>query len=816
MEVSLESSFFKTVSPFFVTRVAIILTSILELYTYSVNDLNEPACADISFPSRSTTSGEWELVKRSGGYGTYDYLSSRIDQSSTGQPPSVSFLPNIQQSGNYSVTLHTPGCVEQGTCGRRGTVNVTATFSSEDTGTIQKVFAQTNDYVRFDPIYKGHLDASREGFRPSITLTPSADGAGEVMVAGRIHFELLSSTGGLNGLFEFDPRDKEIDSEYSKSAINKAGKDLKSGALINSLEWNDEILFVGGDFSNSSTQNIMLLNEGHASPLPEGGLNSEVKAMLLLDDMLFVGGNFTGTLSEEPDGLQHVAAYSISDETWIALGSGVDGPVHSLVRFPVNISEEATETAVAISGRFTHINSFEDFPSIPVNGFAIWVPSQNNWLRHLSISQMSYVGQLTSSVKAADDFLFAGSLASGGIASHGAVNMYDGEDGLALRSLPVNIQLRQSELPSRRRTIHAKPRSGVTTGVFDTDSDRNLTILAGHFTAKTSDGPTAENLLFLDGSDDDSITGPPEGLDSESAILSMAIKDDMLFAGGWITGSISKSHINGFVVYDLSSSQYYTTQPGPLAGDSVVVNTIAPRPGTTDIYVGGDFSSAASLPCPGVCYLQTNEFQWRRPGSSLQGVVSVLTWVSNTELIAAGNLTVSGNKTMLASYNAEEQSWSAISGPSSSVITGPVTALGLATQDGSRFWIAGKSTEGLPFLVFYDGDEFHSVDSVFGEQTTIEGVQVIAVNEDHDESDHLDNDQVLLVTGKIQLPRFGLVSAAIYDGHKLAPFILSSTTDGRPGTIVALFSEYQNTFTSGGKSSSALMTTSFIVLMYSL
>ena len=743
-------------------------------------------------------------------------MSTRIDASSTGQLPSVRFLPNIQQSGNYSVTLHTPGCVEQGSCGRRGTVNVTATFSSQDPDTVQKLSAQTNDYVRFDPIYKGHLDASTEGFRPSITLTPSIDGAGEIMVAGRIHFELLSSTGGLNGLFEFDPEEKEIDTEYSKSAINRAGKDLKDGALINSLEWSDEILYVGGDFSNLTAENILSLNDGHASSLSEGGLNSEVRTMLLLDDMLYVGGNFTSTLEKGNDGLQHVAAYSVSDDSWIALGSGVDGPVHSLVRFPVNISEEVTETAVALSGRFTHINPFEDFPSIPANGFAIWVPSQNNWLKHLSISQMSYVGRLTSSVKLVDDILFAGNLASGGIASHGAVNLYDDEDGLVLRSLPVNIQLSQSELPSRQRAVDSKPTTGVITGVFDTDSDRNLTILAGHFTAKASDGSTVENLLFLDGSEGDSITGPTEGLDSESTILSMAIKDDMLFAGGSITGSVSDSDVNGFVVYDLPGSQYYETQPGALAGDFVVVNTIAPRPGTTDVYVGGHFSSAASLPCPGICYLQTDEFQWRRPGSNLQGVVSVLTWASNNELIAAGNMTVSGNETMLASYNAEEQSWSAIGGRSSSVITGPVTALGLSRQDGSRFWVAGKSAEGLPFLVFYDGNDFYSLDSVFGEQTTIEGVQVIAVNEDHEESEHLDNDQVLLVTGKIQLPRFGLVSAAIYDGHKLAPFILSSTADGHPGTIVALFSEYENTFTSNGKSYLALSIPSISVLMYLL
>ena len=777
--------------------MAAILTCVLEIFAYAVNDYNEPDCADIPFRSQSMASGEWELVERPG---FYDYLSTGID-SSSGQLPSVKFMPDIQQSGNYSIIIHTPGCVDDGICGRRGIANITATVSPQDETPLKAFFShQTNNYMKTEEIYMGHVDASREGFRPTVTLSPSTQQAGDTVVAGRIQFRLISSTGGLNGLFEFDPRKEEIDTDFAKSTVNRAGTDLDRGASINSLQWNDEIVFVGGNFSNSSVENIMSLNKGRASSLPEGGLNSAVRTMLLLDDMLFVGGNFTDSSEEGNDGLQYVGAYSIPNQSWVTLGSGVNGPVHSLVRFPVSTSEDTTETAVALSGGFTQINSFDDFPSISTNGFAIWVPSQNNWLEHLSIGQMAYVGHLTSSAELANHTLLAGTLASGGIASHGAASLYD-DDGPVLRSLPVNIQLSQSELPARKRATDSKQARGVITGAFDTDSDRNLTILAGHFTAKASDGSTIENILFLDGSDGDTITGPTEGLDSESAILAMVIKDGLLFAGGSITGSISDSDVNGLVVYDLPGAQYYESQPGPLAGDNVVVNTIASRPGSSDVYVGGQFTSAASLPCPGVCYLRTDGFQWRRPGGTLQGTVSVLTWISDNELIAAGNLTVSGNQTMLASYNAEEQSWSTISGPSSSVITGPVTALGLADQDGSRFWVAGKSTDGMPFLVYYDGEDFHSVESLLGEQTTIEGVQVLAVSKDHDESDYLDKDQILLVTGKIQLPDFGLVSAALYNGTTLSPFILSSTADGRPGTIVALLSEYENTFTSDGRCS---------------
>ncbi|KAL1954822.1 hypothetical protein VTO42DRAFT_552 [Malbranchea cinnamomea] len=764
-----------------------------DIYAYAVSDFNEPACANIPFRSQSTTTGNWQVTQREG---SYDYLSTRID-SSTDQVPSVIFEPNIQQTGNYSVTVFTPGCVEDGTCATRGIVNITATLSSQDAEPIQAIIHQTNNFEKYDQIYLGHVDASREGFRPTVTLTPIAGQIGDIeVVAARVRFELISSTGGLNGLFEFDPSEEEIDSDFSKSAVNRAGTELERGASITSLRWNDGVLYVGGKFSDAPVENIVSLDGGRVASLPGDGLNSEVKTMLLMDDMLYIGGNFTNTAKQDNDALQHVAAYSISDKSWITLGSGVNGPVYSLVRFPVNVSEDTTEMAIAVSGRFTRINAFDDFPSTPANGFAIWLPSQNNWLEHTSINQMAYVGQLTASVGLGNDTVLAGSLASGGIASHGAVSLSN-EDGLVLRSLPVDIQLSQSELPARKRASESEQTSAVITGVFDRDSNRNLTILAGHFSAKASDGSTIENMLFLNGTDGDTVSGPGPGIDSESVIRNMAVQGTLLFAGGAITGSISGSEVNGVVVYDLSRRQYHETQPGALAGDSVVVHTIAPRPGSYDVYIGGQFLSAASLPCPGVCIFQTEGFQWRRPGSTLQGTVSVLTWISDDRLIAAGNLTVSGNRTALASYNAEEQTWSVISGPSSSVITGPVTALGLAREDGSRFWVTGKSSDGLPFLVFYDGTDFRSVDSLFGEQTTIEGVQVLAVKEEHEDSEYLNKDQVLLVTGRIQLPEFGLVSAALYNGTTMSPFILSSTADGRPGTIIALLSEYENKFSSG-------------------
>ncbi|KAM5461640.1 hypothetical protein MferCBS49748_007225 [Microsporum ferrugineum] len=759
-----------------------------DIYAYAVNDLNEPTCAGIPFASEATTTGNWNVQPSL--ESSSDYLSTKID-TSTEFTTSVTILPDIKQSGNYSVTIFTPGCVQDGTCATRGIANVTATFkSSEDMATQASIY-QTNNFDKFDQIYVGHVDASSSKFRPSVTVAARRDQGIIDFVASRVRFQLISSTGGLNGLYEFDPGAKTVDTNFTNSAINKAGTELEPEAAVNSLIWDNDTLYIAGNFTNSSISNILSLSDGRASSLSQDGLNFAVKSMQLLDGLLYVGGNFSNTASGENDKLRGVGAYSISDKSWVPLGAGVNGPVTSLVLFPTNITSDKTETTIAVNGLFTEINAVDGRPAITANGFAVWVPSKKKWLQELDIDRMAYVGQLTTSVEVDKDILLAGNLASGGIASHGAVSLVD-NNKLGLRALPVNIDLGRPQVPQRnaKRAIATDDSNGVLTGLFDMEGGRNLTMLAGHFTAKTSDNSIVNNLVFLDGAQNDVVTGPGPGIDEKSTFLSLAVHNNLLLAGGRVSGRVADANIKGLVVYDLNNGQRYaSSQPSALDGDNVEVRTIAPRPGTTDIFVGGVFQSAGSLPCPSVCNIQIESNQWSRPGTALRGDVSVLLWADNDKLLVAGNLTVEQNVTMLARYDAKEQEWSTITGKNSESITGEVKALGLARSDGSQFWIAGKSNSGMSFLVHYDGTEFRSVGHLFGDNTSIEGLQVLPLTKTHDKSDLLDENQSLLVTGKLQLPSFGYVSGALFNGSTLEPFILSSMFDGRPGSISGIFSE---------------------------
>lgn len=767
-----------------------------QIFTYAINNFNEPSCAGIEFPATANTTGNWTVT--SAGSST-DYLVANISSS---PDAAITFKPDIQQSGNYSVLLYTPGCSVAGTCQSRGRVNVTATFSSTQTEADLETSTiwQTNDYEKYDTIYTGYIEASSDDFRPEITVTPLA-GQGDIqIVASRVGFDLISSTGGnLNGLYDYNPQNV-TDSDFSSDNVDSIGLQLSSEATISTLVQSGDVVYAAGNFSDSTLSNILSFNaSGNATTLSGGGLNSYVQALLLLNDTLYAGGNFTDTAQGSTQDLSYVAAYSTASNTWSPLGAGVNGPVNSILAFPVNSSNGTLETTVAVSGEFDQILAFGSNASVEVSGFAVWVPSQQNWLANLDGYEMAYYGQLMATASIGNNTtILAGSLTSDGISSGGIVSLTN-SDGLAIQPLPVDIQETQNGASATKRDSAVQNISDISVAYYDTSNGRNLTILGGQFAATATDGTTIQNLLFLNGSNSDTVTGIPAGVDSNSTFTTLAVYENTLFAGGSVTGSVGSYTLNGFVTYNLSTATFATSQPPAFVGDNVVANAITARPSSSEIYFGGVFDSAGALPCPAVCVWDTSSGQWSRPGVNMQGSVTSLQWASSSQLIVAGNLTIDGNQTMIATYDASSQKWSAVNGASPPKIPGPVTAFGPAATDMSSYWIAGQASNGSTFLIEYDGSNFNSAGQLFDSATTVLGLQVIGLSTNHGSSKLLNDDQILLITGELVIPDFGNASAAFFNGTTITPFLLSSTADGSSGSIRAMFTENQNTF-KGSKS----------------
>lgn len=91
-------------------------------------------------------------------------------------------------------------------------------------------------------------------------------------------------------------------------------------------------LFVGGEFVTAGGErvnHIAMWQNGRWHNM--GGADGRVRALALVGDDLYVGGEFTKVGSDGTGvGASHIARYQISTGTWSALGAGIDGDVRAL------------------------------------------------------------------------------------------------------------------------------------------------------------------------------------------------------------------------------------------------------------------------------------------------------------------------------------------------------------------------------------------------------------------------------------------------------------------------------------------------------
>lgn len=769
------------------------------IFSYAINSFNEPSCGEIDFPSAATTTGPW--TESPSLQSSSRYLTTELDGDADADTVSIIFTPNIRESGNYSVNLYTPGCQPDATCESRGRVNITGSMSSGSNGVdFSTILYQTNNFDKYDQIYFGYIERTSDNFKPSVTISPIAGEStdGQIMVAQRVGFTLINSTGNLNGLFEFDPDRAVVDtSDYEDSAINQLGATFDANTGVKSMVASDNLIIIGGNFTSDDHVNIVAMDGDEKVRPLDGGLNGQVFDMYINGSQLYAGGDFNNTRTNNAKGLSHVGVYNLDEDTWAPLGAGVDGRVQHVVPLQVNLTG-TLETVVTFTGTFSQCNEFDDFDAVSVDGFAVWVPSRNNWLQNLDGSVPSYSGVLTTALLSVPDSepIYAGSISSAQMGVTGAAMLSD--DGLEQFPLSIRTSPRSSsdsQKLRRRDSIFDDSTSGVIAGLFYEEDDRNLTVLAGHFTVQPKDGFAIENLVIMDGEDDDAITGLGNGVPSEAIFFTVAINGNTLLAGGRFNGSIDNTEISGIVSYDLDSKSL-GQQPSPISGGNSTVAAISIRPDTSSAFVGGSFTRAGSLDCPGLCLYEIDSAQWVRPGGDVGGDVHCLLWISEDQLVVGGDLTNGTGQSPLAIYNPDDEAWEGF--PGSDEIPGPVQILTPASDDNEQIWVAGINADddNSIFLMKYNGDEWLTADLSLSSDSVIRGLQVFSVTEDHDGNDLLDKDQVLMLTGSIGIPDFGMASAAIYNGTDLQPFALTTSTGRGPGSIAKIFSQKENFFQS--------------------
>ena len=760
-----------------------------DIYSFAVNDYNEPKCDDLSNASKSTINpptGFWEQIANNGTTSS-DYLSAYLTTASQAVPQnSVIFTPNIQQSGNYSILIYTPGCIADDSCATRGTVNLTGSMTTNGQP-ISTTVTQTNDYDKFDQIYYGPVDVDSAPYIPSVTLAPLPNQPlPQTIVAQRVRFDLVTSTGGLNGLFEYDPNKATINTNFKDSVIDTAGTKLATGAVINSIQSYGNDVYVAGMFSGDNIANIMTVGT-QAKSLPNGGLNDNVQSTYLDGSMLYAGGNFTGTSDNSTTGLHSVAAFDIANSKWVALGAGVNGQVDNLVPVALNITGNGDNVdCITVNGEFTSVNGYGGYAAFSADGFAVWVPSRKAWLNNFPNADVAITGKLitTAPVPGLQYPLYAGQISSQADAFGGAAELV-GSGSPDLQSLGIRVKPATSSSSMRKRAVDSSPNGdGVYTGLYYDDNGINVTVLGGHFAATASDGSTVENLMFVRSSGStQTITGVTQ-LDTNSTVAAMDTYNTLVFAGGSISGNVNGNDLNGLVVYDLQKKALASPQPPALGGDDVVVNTVASQPDSSSVYVGGNFKYAGSLPCAALCYYDASTQQWNTPGTGLSGTITSMFWSSNTQLFIAGSLTVGGNKTNMATYDSKKQTFTQYTKAS---LPGAISALTPASSSYDEFWAAGiASNNDSAYLSKYSDDSWVGVGG-FGPGTVIRGLQILSLTSGHGSTDLIPSNDVLMVTGNINVPNFGNASAVLFNGTDFEPFLLTNKDDGSQGTVAGVF-----------------------------
>lgn len=471
--------------------------------------------------------------------------------------------------------VFTPGCIQDGTCGSRGRANITGTYARDQQEPIFIETYQTNNFDKYDIVYTGYVDAADSGFRPSITLTASSGQAGFLtVVAQKVEFDLISnSTRGLNGLYEYKPGSKDV-SNFQESIVIQSSQQLESGAQVFALTTQGSTLYAAGNFtsktSNDGFNYVFAIQDSGPSALGGKGLNGAIWTILAADDnKIYVGGDFTNTEDSTTTGINRVAVYDTQSKAWSPMGAGVNGRVVDLVSLKIEISGDALDV-IAVTGSFTEILASDSNPAVTTDGFAIWVPSKNDWLARL-YTTTAIDGSLTVSTAVGDQQLFAGTLEVNDLLASGAVSVEDNNQ-LSLKPLPLKfIEFdTNTTVPSNLTTIQKRATpiqkiQGVITGVFYQDSGKDLIIIGGHFSVEGKNGQV-DNLAIIDG---DNITGL-NGVNSTSTFSALHVHSGILYAGGAISGRVGQVDVSGLVLYDLVNGKMADDQPPGLRGELVI------------------------------------------------------------------------------------------------------------------------------------------------------------------------------------------------------------------------------------------------------
>ncbi|CAK9780806.1 hypothetical protein CC85DRAFT_314173 [Cutaneotrichosporon oleaginosum] len=667
---------------------------------------------------------------------------------------------------------------------------------------------------------------------PTATLGPSASGSipsGSIIpaptpAAVRTAFgvyEYVRSSRNLNAINSLLPNLTETGLTrlgFSLDASNNqtAARDFRVATVVPA----DNLLFVGGSFKTQDWSNVVAVEKssGIITALAGQGLNGPVAAAVTVGQFVYVGGEFTSTVSGG-DQLNRLARYDLGGKKWEALEGGVDGPVTGIVQY---------KNSLLIVGNFSSVLAANG--STSTGGYALYDTSTSRW----SNNGIVY-GNAAAAASSNADAYIGGRIrgfsrnAVNGVAS---LSIKDGTaqisnlEGVAFSnqgSAPASNNLTRRSHTARwisrihrslvERQAAAQPAgytdeanlapAALTGAYYKNTSDNNamVTILGGNFSQGTGDKLISGVAFQSDGT----LYGPPSPV--SGVVYALEVHNDVLYVGG---SGVNITHAGrpytSFITLNLKTNSWTNSMPStPSTGsnESVSVNAIKAQPDSDVIVVGGNFVQVGDLPCPVVCQFNAAKTQWTRVGNNAPsaGEIKSLAFggAKSEVLVAGGSFVIGGRNVYAARYtfnaSGANSAWEPLG-----QLPGPVESIAINDGNASNIFAAGfDASTSKPYLQHWNGAAWSEQNSsLLMDGTSIKNLAFVPLSKKHEARGVIEENRMLMATGNVLLAGQGNASSALYDGAQWHPYLVGSSATGNMGAGSSLFwSESNFSFTLG-------------------
>ncbi|KAJ9095534.1 hypothetical protein QFC19_007515 [Naganishia cerealis] len=797
-----------------------------ELYLNSIvvygNDtLNEPNCDE-----EDDLSNYSDIEQ--GKFASIQSLSdSVIDTSyvvSTDPKAEITLYPNISYSGNYSLLFHTPGCIQDNSCSNRLIVNVTV-IDHEDTILASHLIYQNNDYNKFDYLFYGHLNgSSTSDGRNKVRVSYSSsigDSKGSWTVVDKVTANIVSlddyydrnstnktmkkntsdydvTTLELNGLFEyslnnfssFEPSavsyKKDNSTIISKrntfvgnSSINVLSSKLSKDSEVNNINLHDKTLTLLGDFESKnlslSNNNLLTLS---LSPFNSSSNQSEstlAKRLLKRASQKIYGVEFNNSISK-------IFNYYNSE---VFVGS------FGIQNLGSTIKDLSNKNATTDSGNnfaiygdstwYTFGNEFIDadfdqfsnftlddveyfvFSSSSSDDSQIWDNSNRKWL-----SDSDFDVSLALDINSKQQVLSGSSF---NVMDLNSVDQaYIGKGDLKKYDFKVTNG-------SISASYYVNDSVSIVGGFFNSELGSNLGVVSNDG-KQSSVTPIALKISLSKNSSIQALYADHEG--------------KYLFVGTNGSASIGLStSITGVVIYDLQENELTDFQPASLSNSNsgnVAINSIVLHDKDEKLLVGGNFTTAGSLLCEGLCIYDIKNTRWNSPleNDELTGVVTHINFFETNKVLIGGSLKLNGRSQSFVTYDISKSAYSTdVKSLDSDELVQKFILVDESDMPNGRIIAYGPG-----FVKAYDGKQWHSIDKdiLFDSATELTDIKLLPLKKSNtaNKQTYFDKNQVLALAGRFNLTDYGPVNLALFNSTSWTPFVFTkqNSTLGSIGSIL--------------------------------